>query len=163
METASEKNRESQFAIFKLGDEEFGVDISQVIEIIKLVSITPIPKASSFIEGVMDLRGRILTVIDLAKRLNLQTHARTEKSRIVVVEVKGNIVGMTVDEVTEVLRFSKENIEPVPQVVGHSIEQYCINGIGKLGQERLLILIDLAKVLSSAELETIKRIAQEQK
>lgn len=151
--------KELQLAIFKIGDEEFGVEISQVIEIIKLIAITPIPKAASFVEGVIDLRGRILAVIDLAKRLNLKSHLRSEKTRIVVVEVDGKIIGMVVDEVTEVLRLSSENIESVPQVIGSAIEHSCIKGVGKLGGGRLLILIDLAKVLSAEEIESIKEMA----
>lgn len=159
MEAAPGRAKELQLAIFKIGDEEFGVEIAQVIEIIKLIAITPIPKAASFVEGIIDLRGRILAVIDLARRLNLQARARSEKTRIVVVEVDRNIVGMVVDEVTEVLRLSSESIESVPQIIGSAIERSCIKGVGKLGNDRLLILIDLVKVLSSEEIESIKEMA----
>ena len=157
MDRFSTKTHELQLAIFVIGNEEFGVDISQVIEIIKLTSITPIPKASSFIEGIMDLRGRILPVIDLAKRLTLKSRPHSEKTRIVVVEIEKNIIGMIVDEVTEVLRLPKEDIEDIPHILGGIIQHSCIKGIGKLGNERLLILIDLAEVLSSEEIETIKK------
>ena len=160
MDTSTTKRDELQLAIFVIGSEEFGVEISQVIEIIKITSITPIPKASSFVEGVMDLRGKILPVIDLSKRLNLKGRPHSEKTRIVVVEIENNIVGMIVDEVTEVLRLSKENIESIPHILGSSKEHSCIRGVGKVGNQRLLIVIDLAEVLSSQEIEMIKKITQ---
>lgn len=160
MEVTLKKNNDLQLAIFKIGEEEFGVDISQVIEIIKPASIIPIPEAPNFIEGVMDSRGKILTVIDLAKRLNLSGRLRSEKNRIIVVGAKENIVGMIVDEVTEVARLSRESIDKLPDIVSDNYRHTCINGIGRLGQGRLLILIDLAEVLTLQDVESIKEILE---
>ena len=158
MEKSSAESHELQLAIFAIGNEDFGVEIRQVIEIIKLTAITPLPKVSSFVEGLIDLRGRILPIIDLAKRLNLKGKPHSEKTRIVVVEIEKNIVGMIVDEVTEVLRLPQDDIEDIRHILGGISKHGCIKGIGKLGNERLLILIDLAEVLSSEEIEAIKTI-----
>ncbi len=149
-------NEELQLVIFKIGSEEFGVPISQVREIVRLVQITPVPRAPSFIEGVVNLRGQILAVIDLAKKLNLKSNPRSEKTRIIVVEVDDNTVGMIVDEVTEVLKISSENVKEPPEIIATKIKQEYLKGIGKL-EERLLILIDLAKVLSLEEIEEVKK------
>ena len=153
-------SEEIQLVIFKIGDEEFGVNIHQVKEIVRLVPITPIPRAPKFIEGVVNLRGQILAVMDLAKRLELPSRPRSEKTRIIVVEVEDNTVGMIVDEVTEVLRLPLEKIEKTPQIVESEIEQKYIKGVGKL-DERLLIIIDLANILSLEEKEEIKKIEEE--
>jgi len=147
---------ELQLVIFKIGNEEFGVPINQVREIVRLIQITPIPRAPSFIEGVVNLRGQVLAVIDLAKKLNLKSNPRSEKTRIIVVEVDNNTVGMIVDEVTEVLKLPSENVKETPEVIATQIKQEYLKGIGKL-EDRLLILIDLAKVLSSEEVEEVKK------
>jgi len=153
-------SEEIQLVIFKIGNEEFGVNIHQVKEIVRLIPITPIPRAPEFIEGVVNLRGQILAVMDLAKRLELPSRPRSEKTRIIVVEIEDNTVGMIVDEVTEVLRLPLEKIEKTPQIVESEIEQKYIKGVGKL-DERLLIIIDLANVLSLEEKEEIKKIGEE--
>jgi len=154
-------SEEIQLVIFKIGNEEFGVNIHQVKEIVRLIPITPIPRAPEFIEGVVNLRGQVLAVMDLAKRLELPSHPHSEKTRIIVVEVEDNTVGMIVDEVTEVLRLPLEKIEKTPQLVESDIEQKYIKGVGKLN-DRLLILIDLANVLSLEEKEEIKKIKEEE-
>ncbi|MFA6384273.1 MAG: chemotaxis protein CheW, partial [Candidatus Omnitrophota bacterium] len=105
---AAEKQKEYQLVVFTLGKEEFGVDISQVREIVRLVQITYLPKAPDFIEGVVNLRGQVLAVIDLAKRIGIKANARGENTRIIVVEVGDNTVGMLVDSVSEVLRLPSE-------------------------------------------------------
>jgi len=156
MQNTSPKPKELQLVIFKIGEEEFGVGINQVREIVRLVPITPVPRAPSFIEGVVNLRGQILAVVDLAKRLSLKANPHSEKTRIVVVEVEEHTVGMIVDEVTEVLRLSGENIEETPELITTEIQHKYLEGVGKLG-ERLLILIDLAKVFSPEEVEDIKK------
>ncbi|OQX81139.1 MAG: chemotaxis protein CheW [Candidatus Omnitrophica bacterium 4484_70.1] len=152
---------EIQLVSFKIGEEEFGVPINQVKEIVRLVHITPVPKAPSFIEGVVNLRGQILAVIDLAKRLQLKGKSRSEKTRIIVVELNNNTVGMIVDEVSEVLRLPKENFEETPEIITTQIKQRYLKGVGKLG-ERLLILIDLNQVLSYEEIEDINRMENKQ-
>ncbi len=142
---------EVQLVIFKIGEEDFGVEINQVREIVKLVAITRMPKAPAFIEGVVNLRGQIVTVIDLAKRLELPSTGRTEATRIMVVEVADNIVGMIVDSVSEVLRLSKNDIEDTPSLINTEVHEQYLRGVGK-DNDRLLILLDLNAVLSSDEI-----------
>ena len=117
MSDAGKVKEEVQLVVFKIGDEEFGVEINQVREIVKLVSITRMPKAPVFIEGVVNLRGQIITVIDLAKRLDLPSTGKTDATRIMVVEVGEDTVGMIVDSVSEVLRLSADNIEDTPSLI----------------------------------------------
>ncbi|MCM8812692.1 MAG: chemotaxis protein CheW [Candidatus Omnitrophica bacterium] len=147
---------EIQLVVFRIKDEESGVDINQVREIVKLVSITRMPKAPAFIEGVVNLRGQIITVIDLSKRLDLPSQGRTDTTRIMVVEVGDNTVGMIVDSVSEVLRLSKDQIERTPQLIQTEIHERYLRGVGKLG-DRLLILLDLNEVLSSEEIQHMSK------
>ncbi len=151
---ATDKSKEFQLVVFTLGDEEFGVDIAQVREIVRLVQITYLPKAPSFIEGVVNLRGQVLAVIDLSKRLNIASKPRSEQSRIIVVEVSDNTVGMIVDSVSEVLRLSSERVEEVPDIVETEVPEHYIRGVGKL-TDRLLVLLDLDRVLSPEEVQHV--------
>ena len=148
---------EKQLVVFRISDEEFGVEISQVREIVRLVPITPIPRAPEFIKGVVNLRGSILPVIDLAQRLNLKAIGHSDKTRVVVVELEDSAVGMIVDEVTEVLRLAEKNIEQTPELISTEIKHEYLVGVGKL-EQRLLILIDLRQVLSPEEVEDMKKI-----
>jgi len=153
---------EIQLVVFRIGEEEFGVDINQVREIVKLVSITRMPKAPVFIEGVVNLRGQIITVIDLAKRLDLPSKGRTETSRIMVVEVGGNVVGMVVDSVSEVLRLSTTDIEDTPSLIETEVHERYLRGVGKIG-DRLLILLDLKQVLTADEVHHVVKQAETMK
>ncbi|MCD6228206.1 MAG: chemotaxis protein CheW [Candidatus Omnitrophica bacterium] len=153
------QEEEIQLVVFKLGEEELGVNIHQVREIVRLVPITPIPRAPEFIEGVVNLRGQVLAVMDLAKRLDIPSKPRSEKTRIVVVELEDNAVGMIVDEVSEVLRIPTSKVEKTPQLIESEISQRYITGVGKL-KDRLLILIDLVAILSAEELEHVRKIEQ---
>lgn len=146
---------EIQMVVFRLGSEEFGVDISQVREIIKVPAITRIPNSPSFIEGVINLRGQITTVMDLRKRLGINT-SKTNENRIIIVEVGKNTIGMIVDSVTEVLRLLSEDIEDASHLAS-GVEAEYIRGVGKL-KDRLLILLDLNKVLSQQELMQVKQV-----
>ena len=138
-----------QLVSFKLGDEEFGVDIMQVQEIIRMQNITSVPNAPEFVEGVINLRGRVIPIIDLRKRFGLQEKPHDKSTRIIVVKVEEITVGLVVDEVSEVLRIPADTVEPPPPIVG-GVESEYINGVGKL-EDRLLILLDLSKTLSKEE------------
>jgi purine-binding chemotaxis protein CheW len=152
-----EKQKESQLVVFTLGDEEFGVDISQVREIVRLVQITYLPKAPVYIEGVVNLRGQVLAVIDLSKRLGVSSKERSEMTRIIVVEVGENTVGMLVDSVSEVLRLSSDCVEEVPSLVETEVPEHYIRGVGKL-KDRLLVLLDLNKILTQEEVQHVERV-----
>ena len=148
---------EVQLVIFRLAQEEFGLFISQVREIIRMQDVTPMPKAPDFIEGVINLRGQIVAVMDLAERLSLKSGDRTEKSRIIVTEVKDNMVGLLVDEVPEVLRIAEDSIEPAPEVFDTKIHSDFIKGVGKVGK-RLIILLDVDKILSKEEIKKVGEV-----
>ncbi|MCM8800884.1 MAG: chemotaxis protein CheW [Candidatus Omnitrophica bacterium] len=156
-----EKRGEYQLVIFKIGKEEFGVDISQVREIVRLLDITYMPKAPSFIEGVVNLRGQIVAIIDLAKRLGIPSNPRGDSTRIIVIEIEKNTVGMIVDSVSEVLRIPSENIEEIPAIIQTEVPEHYIRGVGKL-KDRLLVLLDLNRVLSAEEVTRIERIRKEE-
>ncbi len=137
---------EEQLVVFELANEVYGVDISRVQEIIRMTTITRLPRAPEFVEGVINLRGKVIPVVDLKKRFGLQEGERTKASRIVVVDVGDHTIGMVVDAVSEVLRVPSGAVEP-PSPVVTTIESDYIRGIAKL-EGRLIILLDLDKVLS---------------
>lgn len=145
-----------QLVTFKLGTEEFGVDILKVQEINKMMIITKIPNAPTFIEGVINLRGKIIPIVDLRKRLGFRDQPYDKSTRIIVVELDGLVLGFIVDSVSEVLRIPGNTIEPPPSMVA-GIESEYIEGVGKL-DDRLLILLELKKVFSSPEKKDIENI-----
>ena len=149
------KQKELQLIIFKVDKEEFALEIQQVKEIVRLIPITPVPRTPFFIEGIVNLRGQILTVIDLAKRLNLKVNSRTDKSRIIVVALEELVVGMIVDEVVEVLKLPEDSIEKHPELISPEFRHSFLKGVGKL-DKRLLMLIDVANLFSQEELEDLK-------
>jgi purine-binding chemotaxis protein CheW len=138
-----------QLVSFLIGKEEFGVDIGYVQEINRMVQITKVPNAPAFVDGVINLRGRIIPVIDLRLKLGMERKEHDKNTRIVVVEVAGKTVGFIVDAVTEVLRIPSNITEAPPDMVTGVNSEY-IKAVGKL-EDRLLILIDLEKILSKEE------------
>ena len=138
-----------QLVTFSIGDEEFGVDILKVQEIIRTMEITKVPRAPEFVEGVINLRGKVIPIIDLRLRFGLQSKKHDKHTRIIVIEITNMIVGFVVDSVSEVLRITAGTVEPPPPVVA-GLESEYIQGVGKL-EDRLLILLDLDKLLSSEE------------
>lgn len=137
-------NDEIQLVIFKLGREEYGVSILQVQEIKRITEITRVPHTPEYIKGVINLRGSVLPVIDLKRRLNLPQQDLTENTRIIIVKVKEISVGMIVDAVSEVMTIHQQNIDS-PEVVAGSVAANYLSGVGKL-EDRLLILLDLEEI-----------------
>lgn len=145
-----------QLVSFKIGGEEFGVDILRVQEINRMLQITTVPNTNSFIEGVINLRGKVIPVVDLRAKFGVDKKGHDKNTRIVVVELSNKTVGFIVDEVSEVLRIPKSITEPPPEMVS-GINSEFITAVGKL-EDRLIILLDLEKTLSTedvAELETV--------
>ena len=145
-----------QLVTFSIGEEEFGVDILKVQEIIRTMEITKVPRAQDFVEGVINLRGKVIPIIDLRRRFGLDSKAHDKHTRIIVIEINNMIVGFVVDSVSEVLRIPAGTVEPPPPVVA-GVESEYINGVGKL-HDRLLILLDLDKLLSSADMESLGQL-----
>ncbi len=144
MSTVESKTDILQLVSFNLGNEEYAVDILKVQEINRMVEITTIPNAPSYVEGVINLRGKVIPVINLRKKFGFESREMDAHSRIIVVDV-GNTVGLIVDSVSEVLRLSSDTVEPPPKMTGNGSAEY-IMGIGKL-QDRLLILVDVECLL----------------
>lgn len=157
MADAQVLDAEEQLVIFELANEVYGVDISRVQEIIRMTTITRLPRAPEFVEGVINLRGKVIPVVDLHKRFGLEQGDRTKASRIVVVDVGDHTIGMVVDAVSEVLRVPSGAVEP-PSPVVTTIESDYIRGIAKL-EGRLIILLDLNKVLSWEEKKKLREVA----
>lgn len=137
---------ETQLVVFDLASEHYGVDIGDVREIMRMQPITRVPGAPAFVEGVINLRGNVVPVLDLRKRLELTVSDQTKDSRIVVVFISGRDVGVIVDAVSEVLRIPLTSIEPPSSIVTKA-ESDCLKGIAKL-EDKLIILLDLSKVFS---------------
>jgi len=142
-----------QLVTFSIGEEEFGVDILKVQEIIRTMEITKVPKAPVFVEGVINLRGKVIPIIDLRRRFGLSSKEHDKHTRIIVIEINNMIVGFVVDSVSEVLRIPAGTVEPPPAVVAGMESEY-ISGVGKL-QDRLLILLDLDRLLSNDDLDVL--------
>lgn len=151
-----QKERLMQLVGFVIGEELIGVDILTVQEIIREASITPIPNSPDFIEGVINLRGNIIPVIDLRKRLNL---ARYEGQRnehwILILTVEGRMTGFIVDRVTKVLNVPEESVRPAPDIVVAGLKRQYVRGVCKLDQ-RLLILLDFNRILMVEEIKKLK-------
>lgn len=146
-----------QLVSFKIGEEEFGIDILTVQEINRMLQITKVPNTPEFIEGVINLRGRIIPVLDLRVKLGMTKKSHGKNTRIVVVNLNDRTIGFIVDEVSEVLRIPKNITETPPDMVGGVNSDY-ITSIGKL-EDRLLILLDLEKILSTSELNQLEAAA----
>jgi purine-binding chemotaxis protein CheW len=139
-----------QLVSFNIGSEEFGVDILKVQEINRMAEITKVPQAPHYVEGVINLRGKVIPIVDLRKRFGLEIKEYDKNTRIVVVDIEGNVMGMVVDSVSEVLRLPTNTIEPPPEIVTGINSEY-IKGVAKL-EDRLLIFLDLSKVIDVNEM-----------
>ncbi len=138
-----------QFVIYQLAQEQFGVDIAAVESIIKMQGISAVPQAPEFVEGITNLRGEVLPVIDLRKRFGIPPSAKEGDARIIIVEIDGQNIGMIVDAVTEVLTLEDDSIEaPSALVIGNSVD--FIKGIAKV-DDQLVTIIDFGKVMLSDE------------
>ena len=150
MADESKVAEEIQLVVFSLGREEFAVEVTQVREIMRMEEITRMPKSPHFVEGIINLRGQIIAVVELAKRLNIETAEKSGETRIIVVEAEEIKVGMIVDSVSEVLRISEDAVEGSPTLATDISATY-LRGVVKQ-DSRLIILLDLTKVLSLEEM-----------
>ena len=150
----SQKKQEDellQLVTFSIGEEEFGVNILKVQEIIRTMEITKVPRAPEFVEGVINLRGKVIPVVNMRTRFSMPALEHDGNTRIVVMEFNQKIVGFLVDGVSEVLRIPASTVEPAPPVICGIGSEY-IRGVGKL-DDRLLILLDLDTLLSEMNAE----------
>lgn len=136
----------TQVVVFQLGKELYGADISVVLEVSPLLRVTRVPRTPAYIEGVTNLRGRVIPVVDLRKRLGLPATPPTKSTRIAVAEIEGGKIGMVVDAVVEVLRVDASAVEP-PSPMFSKIDTENVMGVAKV-DDRLIVLLDLARVLA---------------
>ncbi len=148
--------QERQLVVFKLAEGEYGIDIMMVKEIIRYQKTVRIPDAPGFIEGIINYRKSAVPIIDLNRRLHLVENNISDGTRIIIVNLDEKQVGFKVDQVEEVLRIAEESIEQVSDIMSDIDNRY-IMGIGKLG-DRLIVLLDLFKVLTENEKEELKEI-----
>jgi purine-binding chemotaxis protein CheW len=150
-----------QMISFSIGSEQFGVKILVVQEIIMMSSITEIPNAPDFVEGVINLRGNIIPVLDLRKRLRLRSRPVVEGykpgTRILVVEIEGNVTGFIVDSVAKVITVPGSRISPPPDIIVAGVQSQYINGVVHL-DETILIVLDFKKILSIEEKEALDHV-----
>lgn len=151
---------EKQLVIFELGTENFGIDIASVEGIVKVQEITKIPKAPSYLEGITNLRGDVLPVIDMQKRFGMSIQEHTKETRIMVANVENVKIGMIVSAVSEVLTIDDSVIELPPPMVSNINSEFII-GVAKI-DKRLVILLDLAKVLTANETKQIVSLKLDQ-
>ncbi|MFN8360743.1 MAG: chemotaxis protein CheW [Candidatus Kapaibacterium sp.] len=145
-----------QFVSFNLGDEEYAIEILKVQEIIRMVDVTRVPNSPDFINGVINLRGRVIPVLDLGKRIGLPEKVHSVDGRIIVVEIQNKVIGFIVDKVNIVLRINQSIVEPTPELVGKADLEF-INGIAKM-ENSLLILLNLDKVISQDQVKQLAAV-----
>ncbi|MEK7392166.1 MAG: chemotaxis protein CheW [Fibrobacterota bacterium] len=153
----SARARAGKYLTFKLGSEEFGLEILKVQEIIQMQSITRVPRTPEFVRGVINLRGKVIPVVDLRLKFGMESTEDTERTCIVVVQIRNAtsvvVMGTIIDEVREVLDIPEASIEDTPSF-GTSIDTEFILGMGKIGQN-VKILLDIDKVLSAQEISSV--------
>ena len=151
-----------QLVVFKIGTEEFAIDILLTKEVVVMREITGVPETEDFVEGVMNLRGNLVPVIDLRKRLRASGNASPEDRRIIVVQLEGRVAGLLVDSASEVVRITQEQVEPAPDIITELGAGYVMGVINLNG--RFITLIDLNKTLSAdivTELDEVMRVLSE--
>lgn len=151
---------EGKYLLFELGGEEYGIEILRVREIIGLMDITPVPQSPPFIRGVINLRGKIIPVLDMRRRFGMEEGEYTERSCIIVTELKNGkdqlMLGMLVDGVREVANIPADQIDPAPQF-GASVDTRYIMGMAKM-KERVAILLDVEKLLKDGEVALLEEV-----
>lgn len=152
---------EIQLACFRVGVELYALDIMRIKEIIRPQKLTPVPKAPAFIEGVINLRGVVIPVADMRKRFDQPVDNESRKNRIVICSLAGRVIGLLVDEVLEVRRYSRKEISPAPRFIKGGNADYFL-GVARQADE-LIMLIDLEKVLSSDEKIELQKLDYKQK
>ncbi len=138
---------------FRVGNETFGVPIATVHEIVRVPAITAVPESPDCVEGVINLRGRIIPVIDLRKRFGEKVITSVRKNRILVAEVDTKMIGLIVDSASEVLKIPHSEVDPPPNVFEEGEVNY-VTGVGKLAG-RLIIMVDLTRILQRGELRRV--------
>jgi len=157
----STRENETQLVVFMLGEEEFACEINNVAEVLKMVKVTPLPQTIEFVEGVINLRGEVIPVIDLRKRFGLMEAERTSDSRIIIVEVDGRMFGLIVDSVSEVAGLPSNQIQEAPDHIAGG-RNHLIMGVGKI-DDRMVIILNIEHILSADEQVALDQVTQPEK
>ncbi len=161
IETTRAKDiEEIQYVTFNLDKEEFGIEIKEIQEINRLDRITSIPRSPSFIEGVMNLRGNVIPVIDLRKRFKMATTEHNDSTRVIIINIVNELTGLIVDSVSEVIRVSRTDIQPAPDIVKDDVKSEFLKGIGKYNK-RMFLILDISRILSKEEQQELKEVSKE--
>lgn len=147
---------EKQYVVFRLDNEEYGIGIMNVREIIPYKESIKVPNTPDFIEGIINYRGNVTPIICLKKRFNISQRVEDGNTRIIVINIGDRQVGFIVDEASQTIKLDESEIDPAPSIVS-SVEREYIDGVGKK-EDRLIILIDLGKILTEGEREELKGI-----
>lgn len=139
-----------QLVSFNLDREEYGVEVLKVREIIRMTTITHMPNTPHYVEGIINLRGKVIPIVSMRKKFGLMDSGSDIHTRIMVMDIDGELMGFIVDSVSEVIRISASEIQPAPSMVGDGIDQECITGVINQS-ERLLVLLDLDRLFSAEE------------
>ena len=152
-----EDTQSNKFLSFKIGDESYGIEIKSIIEIVELQRIIEVPDMPVYIKGVVNLRGKVIPVMDLRLRFNMQERKYDDRTCIIIVNVNNTAVGLIVDNVDEVLEIPENSIEPPPNFKTRSGSNKFINGLGKISEE-VKILLDVQKILYDEDFQKISNI-----
>jgi purine-binding chemotaxis protein CheW len=154
LDDASRHDELIQLVSFMLDSEEYGVEVLKVREIIRMPTITAMPNAAQHVEGIINLRGKVIPIISMRKRFGLLEAENNSQTRIIIMEVAGDLTGFIVDGVSEVIRIRSSEIQPAPSMMAGGVSQEFITGIFNHG-ERLLIVMDIDRMFTSAESESL--------
>ncbi|AFS77999.1 chemotaxis protein, CheW-like protein [Gottschalkia acidurici 9a] len=147
---------EKQYVVFKLGEEEYGLDIMNVSEIILYQETVKLPNVPSFIDGIINYRGSVIPIICLKKRFNIELKDNDHNTRIIIININDNQVGFIVDEASQTIKIDDNDVDPAPDIVS-GIDIKFITGVGKIN-DRLVLLVDLEKVLTDEERKEIHQM-----
>lgn len=151
-----EDTQKDRYLTFHLGDEVYGIEIAHVTEIVGIQKITEVPEMPAFVKGVMNLRGQVISIIDVRARFNMEPREYDDRTCVIVVRINDTSVGLIVDTVSEVRNIPAENVSPPPRVAQGASARY-ISGLGKVGDE-VKILLDVDKLLFERELEALSGV-----
>ena len=146
-----------QLVSFNLDKEEYGIEVLKVREIIRMTTITHMPNTPHYVEGIINLRGKVIPIVSMRKKFGLMESENSIHTRIMVMDIEGELMGFIVDAVSEVIRVSSSEIQPSPAVVSGGMDQDCISGVINQG-ERLLVLLDLDKMFSNDEKQSFSSL-----
>lgn len=149
---ASKHDELIQLVSFNLDQEEYGVEVLKVREIIRMNTITHMPNTPHYVDGIINLRGKVIPIVSMRKKFGLMEAENNSHTRIMIMDIAGELMGFIVDSVSEVIRISGTEIQPSPSVAGGGLDQDCIAGVINMS-ERLLVLLDLDRMFSQDERE----------